>query len=120
MLSVRITIFSVQLVDVCFRALNIVPNPRRKQWRFPGTKCTVVWCLKPTDHRICYYSCYIGCSHPPRRGIDERVPDPNDQATLEKLKLDKSQIEDAITINVTGKRFLGLNTLNAESLLPMN
>ena len=31
--------------------------------------------------------------------------DPNDQATLEKLKLDKSQIEDAITVNVTGKRF---------------
>ena len=34
-----------------------------------------------------------------------RVPDPNDQATLEKLKLDKSQIEEAITVNVTGKRF---------------
>ncbi|OUW41173.1 MAG: hypothetical protein CBD35_00340 [Verrucomicrobia bacterium TMED175] len=34
-----------------------------------------------------------------------RVPDPNDQATLEKLKLDKSQIKDAITVNVTGKRF---------------
>ena len=34
-----------------------------------------------------------------------RVPDPNDQATLDKLKLDKSQIEDAITVNVTGKRF---------------
>ena len=34
-----------------------------------------------------------------------RVPDPNDQATLENLKLDKSQIEDAITVNVTGKRF---------------
>ena len=34
-----------------------------------------------------------------------RVPDPNDEATLEKLKLDKSQIEDAITVNVTGKRF---------------
>lgn len=34
-----------------------------------------------------------------------RVPDPNDQATLDKLKLDKSQVEDAITVNVTGKRF---------------
>lgn len=34
-----------------------------------------------------------------------RVPDPNDKATLDKLKLDKSQIEDAITVNVTGKRF---------------
>lgn len=34
-----------------------------------------------------------------------RVPDPNDQATLDKLKLDKSQIEDAITVNVTGKRY---------------
>ena len=34
-----------------------------------------------------------------------RVPDPNDQATLDKLELDKSQIEDAITVNVTGKRF---------------
>ena len=34
-----------------------------------------------------------------------RVPDPNDQKTLEKLKLDKSAIEDAITVNVTGKRF---------------
>jgi len=34
-----------------------------------------------------------------------RVPDPNDKALLEKLKLDKSQIEGAITVNVTGKRF---------------
>ena len=34
-----------------------------------------------------------------------RVPDPNDKATLDKLNLDKSQIEGAITINVTGKRF---------------
>ena len=34
-----------------------------------------------------------------------RVPDPNDQATLDKLELDRSQIEDAITVNVTGKRF---------------
>tara|TARA_B100001057_G_scaffold496226_1_gene597131 strand:+ start:750 stop:2147 length:1398 start_codon:yes stop_codon:yes gene_type:complete len=34
-----------------------------------------------------------------------RVPDPNDSATLEKLKLDRSQIDDAITVNVTGKRF---------------
>ena len=34
-----------------------------------------------------------------------RVPDPNDSATLEKLKLDRSQIDDAITVNVTGKRY---------------
>ncbi|MBO25620.1 MAG: hypothetical protein CMI33_03385 [Opitutales bacterium] len=34
-----------------------------------------------------------------------RVPDPNDSATLDKLKLDRSQIDDAITVNVTGKRF---------------
>ena len=34
-----------------------------------------------------------------------RVPDPNDSETLSKLKLDKSQVEDAITVNVTGKRF---------------
>jgi cytochrome c oxidase subunit II len=34
-----------------------------------------------------------------------RVPDPNDKALLEKLKLDKKQIEGAITVNVTGKRF---------------
>ena len=34
-----------------------------------------------------------------------RVPDPNDSETLAKLKLDKSQVEDAITVNVTGKRF---------------
>ena len=34
-----------------------------------------------------------------------RVPDPNDSATLEKLKLDRSQIDDAITVNATGKRF---------------
>ena len=34
-----------------------------------------------------------------------RVPDPNDKATLDKLNLDRSQIDGAITINVTGKRF---------------
>ena len=34
-----------------------------------------------------------------------RVPDPNDSETLNKLNLDKSSIEDAITVNVTGKRF---------------
>ena len=34
-----------------------------------------------------------------------RVPDPNDAETLAKLNLDKSQVEDAITVNVTGKRF---------------
>ena len=44
-----------------------------------------------------------------------RVPDPNDKATLEKLNLDKSQIEDAITVNVTGNAFFGfLNTPNLE------
>ena len=34
-----------------------------------------------------------------------RVPDPNDKAMLEKLNLDRSQIDGAITVNVTGKRF---------------
>ena len=34
-----------------------------------------------------------------------RVPDPNDSATLDKLKLDRSQIDGAITVNVTGKRY---------------
>ena len=34
-----------------------------------------------------------------------RVPDANDEATLKKLNLDRSQIEGAITVNVTGKRF---------------
>ena len=34
-----------------------------------------------------------------------RVPDANDEQTLKKLKLDRSQIEGAITVNVTGKRF---------------
>ncbi len=34
-----------------------------------------------------------------------KVPDPNDQEMLEKLSLDRSQVEDAITVNVTGKRF---------------
>jgi len=34
-----------------------------------------------------------------------RVPDPNDSETLEKLGLDRSAIDDAITVNVTGKRF---------------
>lgn len=34
-----------------------------------------------------------------------RVPDANDEATLKKLNLDRSQIDGAITVNVTGKRF---------------
>ena len=34
-----------------------------------------------------------------------RVPDPNKTETLEKLGLDRSQIDGAITVNVTGKRF---------------
>ncbi len=34
-----------------------------------------------------------------------RVPDANDAETLEKLGLDRSQIDGAITVNVTGKRF---------------
>ena len=34
-----------------------------------------------------------------------KVPDPNDEATLKKLNLDREQIEGAITVNVTGKRF---------------
>jgi len=34
-----------------------------------------------------------------------KVPDANDEATLKKLNLDRDQIEGAITVNVTGKRF---------------
>jgi len=34
-----------------------------------------------------------------------RVPDPNDAELLEKLKLKRSSVEEAITVNVTGKRF---------------
>ncbi len=34
-----------------------------------------------------------------------RVPDPNDTEMLKKLNLEKSAVEDAITVNVTGKRF---------------
>ncbi len=34
-----------------------------------------------------------------------RVPDPNDSEYLSKLKLDRSTVEEAITVNVTGKRF---------------
>ena len=34
-----------------------------------------------------------------------RVPDPNDTEMLKKLKLERSAVEDAITVNVTGKRF---------------
>ena len=34
-----------------------------------------------------------------------RVPDANDTESLEKLGLDRSQIDGAITVNVTGKRF---------------
>tara|TARA_Y200000002_G_scaffold344910_1_gene318459 strand:- start:911 stop:2329 length:1419 start_codon:yes stop_codon:yes gene_type:complete len=34
-----------------------------------------------------------------------RLPDPNDSQALEKYDLNKSAIEDAITVNVTGKRF---------------
>jgi cytochrome c oxidase subunit 2 len=34
-----------------------------------------------------------------------RLPDPNDSQALEKYDLNKSTIEDAITVNVTGKRF---------------
>jgi heme/copper-type cytochrome/quinol oxidase subunit 2 len=50
-----------------------------------------------------------------------RLPDPNDSQALEKYDLNKSAIEDAITVNVTGKDFFGfLNTLNLESLLQTN
>ena len=34
-----------------------------------------------------------------------KVPDPNDEETLKKLNLDREQIEGAITVNVTGKRY---------------
>ncbi len=34
-----------------------------------------------------------------------RVPDPDDKPTLEKLNLDRDAIDGAITVNVTGKRF---------------
>jgi len=34
-----------------------------------------------------------------------KVPDPDDAETLAKLNLDRSQVEEAITVNVTGKRF---------------
>ena len=34
-----------------------------------------------------------------------RVPDANDAESLEKLGLDRAQIDGAITVNVTGKRF---------------
>ena len=34
-----------------------------------------------------------------------RVPDPNDAETLAKLNLERSQVEDALVVNVTGKRF---------------
>lgn len=34
-----------------------------------------------------------------------KVPDANDEATLSKLGLDRDQIDGAITVNVTGKRF---------------
>ena len=36
-----------------------------------------------------------------------RVPDANDTESLEKLGLDRSQIDGAITVNVTGKDFSG-------------
>ena len=50
-----------------------------------------------------------------------RVPDANDEQTLKKLNLDRSQIEGAITVNVTGKRFSGFsNILSLESLPQMN
>ena len=34
-----------------------------------------------------------------------KVPDPDDEATLTRLNLDREQIEGAITVNVTGKRY---------------
>ena len=34
-----------------------------------------------------------------------KVPDANDEETLKKLNLDREQIDGAITVNVTGKRF---------------
>ena len=42
-----------------------------------------------------------------------RVPDPNDSETLAKLKLDKSQVEDAITVMLQENASSGFsNTLN--------
>ena len=50
-----------------------------------------------------------------------RVPDANDSESLEKLGLDRIQIDGAITVNVTGKRFFGyLNIRNLVLLPPMS
>ena len=49
------------------------------------------------------------------------VPDPNDSVHPRKIDLNKSAIEDAITVNVTVRGFSGcLNILNMELLLLMN
>ena len=50
-----------------------------------------------------------------------RVPDANDEATLKKLNLDRSQIDGAITVNVTERDSSGfLSTPSLESLLRMS
>ena len=50
-----------------------------------------------------------------------RVPDANDTESLEKLGLDRSQIDGAITVNVTGKRFFWIFEYpNLVSSQPMN
>ena len=45
-----------------------------------------------------------------------RVPDPNDQSTLEKLDLNRSAIDGAITVNVTGKRFFWVLSIRSMAL----
>ena len=48
-----------------------------------------------------------------------RVPDANDpESHLEKLGLDRAQIDGAITVNVTGKRFFWVFEYPSTELLP--
>ena len=100
---------------------NIVRNLKKKQWRVPeqmhgSSKVETTLIIASAVILVILAVLTL-------QGVVlmNRVPDPNDQVTLEKLKLDKSQIEDAITVNVTGKGFFGfLNTPNTESLQLMN
>ena len=107
MLSVWITIFLFCAVGGCL--LYVL-------WRYRAKNAEEAMEIPPQSHGnskievsliIASSIILVILAIPTLQGVVlmNKVPDPNDQETLDKLSLDRSQVEDAITVNVTGKRF---------------
>ena len=121
-LSVWITIFLfTQLVVLCFLCFGSIARNAEDAKRVPAQShgnpmieaglilasfCILVILAIPTLQGIVLLNRY------PIQMIFE---------TLAKLNLERSQVEDALVVNVTGKRFFGyLNIHNMDLLLPTN